>query len=99
MYVCLPMAVEGLYINMGIQYSTIQYNLYVCVCMYVRMYVCIYVCMYVCTYVYTYMYVHGVRMKSSTQQKVSQLFQNCKYLPEILTATTGTIFTRDPIAV
>src|SRR6218665_184251 len=42
---------------------------------------------------------HGVRMKSSTQQKVSQLVQNCKYLPEILTSTTGTIFTRDPKAV
>ena len=42
---------------------------------------------------------HGVRMKSSTQPKVSQLVQNCKYLPEILTSTTGTIFTRDPKAV
>src|SRR6218665_2523467 len=40
--------------------------------------------------------VHGVRMKSSTQQKVSQLFQNCKYLPEISNSTTLTILTRDP---
>jgi len=34
-------------------------------------------------------------MKSSTQQKVSQLVQNCQYLPEILNSTTVTIFTRD----
>jgi len=38
-------------------------------------------------------------MKSSTQQKVSQLIQNCKYLPEILNSPTVTIFTRDPKAV
>src|SRR6218665_3309543 len=43
--------------------------------------------------------VHGVRMKSSTQQKVSQLFQNCKYLPAISNSTTLTIPTRDPKAV
>src|SRR6218665_2463778 len=35
--------------------------------------------------------IHGVRMKSSTQQKVSQLVQDCKYLSEIVTSTTGTI--------
>jgi len=40
-----------------------------------------------------------VRTKSSTQQKVSQLVQNCKYLPEILNSTTETIFTRDPKAI
>ena len=44
-------------------------------------------------------YIHGVRMKSSTQQKVSQLFQNCKYLPEISNSTTLTILTRDHKAV
>src|SRR6218665_1126775 len=44
-------------------------------------------------------FIHGVRMKSSTQQKVSQLFQNCKYLPEISNSTTLTIPTRDPKAV
>jgi len=33
-------------------------------------------------------------MKSSTKQKVSQLVQNCKYLPEILNSTTVIIFTR-----
>jgi len=38
-------------------------------------------------------------MKSSTQQKVLQLVQNCKYLPEILHSTTETIFTRDPKAL
>ena len=38
--------------------------------------------------------IHCVRMKSSTQQKVSQLVQNCKYLPEILSPTTVAIFTR-----
>jgi len=38
-------------------------------------------------------------MKSSTQQKVSQLVHNCKYLPEILNSTTVTIFTGDPKAV
>src|SRR6218665_3524816 len=42
---------------------------------------------------------HGVQMKSSTQQKVSQLFQNCKYLPEISNSTTMTILTRDRKAV
>ena len=39
--------------------------------------------------------IHCVRMKSSTQQKVSQLVQNYKYLPEILNSITLTIFTRD----
>src|SRR6218665_1251530 len=48
---------------------------------------------------YTYMYIHCVRMKSSTPQKVSQLVQNCKYLPEILNSTTVTISTRDLKAV
>src|SRR6218665_2954860 len=43
--------------------------------------------------------IHGVRMKSSTQQKVSQLVQNCQYLPEISNSTTLTIPTRDPKAV
>src|SRR6218665_4116586 len=38
-------------------------------------------------------------MKSSTQQKVSQLVQNCEQLPEILNTTTVTIFTRDLKAV
>src|SRR6218665_1028399 len=45
------------------------------------------------------MNIHCVRMKSSTQQKVSQLIENCKYLPEILNSTTVTICTRDPKAV
>src|SRR6218665_320586 len=45
------------------------------------------------------LYIHCVRMTSSTQQKVSQLVQNCKYLPEILNSTTVTIFTRDFKAV
>src|SRR6218665_1801375 len=43
--------------------------------------------------------VHCVRVKSSTPQNVSQLVQNCKYLPEILNSTTVTIFTGDPKAV
>src|SRR6218665_2064403 len=43
--------------------------------------------------------IHCVRIKSSTQQKVSQLVQNCKYLPEIINSTTVTIFTLDPKAV
>src|SRR6218665_940324 len=47
--------------------------------------------------------IHCVQMKSrppSTQQKVSQLVQNCKYLPEISNSTTVTIiFKRDPKAV
>jgi len=43
--------------------------------------------------------IHCVRMKSSTQQKVSQVVQNCKYLPEIINSTTVTISTRDPQAV
>ena len=43
--------------------------------------------------------IHCVRMKSSTQQKVSQLVENCKYLPEMLNSITVTIFTRDPKAV
>src|SRR6218665_2145483 len=38
-------------------------------------------------------------MKSSTQQKVSQRFKNCKYLPEISNSTTLTILTRDHKAV
>jgi len=38
-------------------------------------------------------------MKSSTQQKLSQLVQNCEYLPEILISTTMAIFTPDPKAV
>jgi len=38
-------------------------------------------------------------MKSSTQQNVSQLVQNCKYLPQIFNSTTVTIFTRDLKAV
>src|SRR6218665_11242 len=46
-----------------------------------------------------YVQIHSVRMKSSTQQKVSQLFQNCKYLPEISNSITLTILTRDRKAV
>jgi len=43
-------------------------------------------------YIHTYLRtIHCVRMKSSTQQKVSQLVQNCKYLSEILNSTTVTI--------
>ena len=41
---------------------------------------------------------HCVRRKSSTLQKVSQLVQNCGYLPEILNSTTVAIFTQDPKA-
>jgi len=36
---------------------------------------------------------------TSTQQKVTELVQNCKYLPEILNSTTTTIFTREPKAL
>ena len=43
--------------------------------------------------------IHCVRMKSSTQQTVSQFVPNCKYLLEILNSTTVTIFTRDTKAV
>ena len=38
-------------------------------------------------------------MKSSTQQKVSQLVQNFKYLSEMLISTTMTISTGDSKAV
>ena len=43
--------------------------------------------------------IHCVRMKSSTQQKVSQLVQSFKYWPDILKSTTVTIYTQDPKAV
>jgi len=37
--------------------ATLQFYIYVCVCMYVCMYVCVYVCLCVCIYIYRYMYI------------------------------------------